>query len=156
MTGSISGHSYPFIWVSSEGQLVPFWRLSKEAALVSYEKLFIRNKKKQKKKTPGWATGKLVPCNHFSIANLWNIIACDTTCGIWVYQGFWLYQCNDNFAQASFIRVYNMIICPWNEHPLAPRFYIIKLGFTRVYIFSYFCSKHRSWAHVRTASLRRF
>ena len=23
-------------------------------------------------------------------------------------------------------------------------------------IFSYFCSKHRSWVHVRTASVRRF
>ena len=30
---------------------------------------------------------------------------------------------------------------PCNEHPLTPHFYIVKLGFTRVYIFSYFCSK---------------
>ena len=29
---------------------------------------------------------------------------------------------------------------PCNEHPLTPHFYKIKLGFTGVYIFSYFCS----------------
>ena len=30
---------------------------------------------------------------------------------------------------------------PCNEHPLTPHFYIVKLGFTGVYIFVYFCSK---------------
>ena len=30
---------------------------------------------------------------------------------------------------------------PCNEHPLTPHFYIAKLGFTGVFIFSYFCSK---------------
>ena len=30
---------------------------------------------------------------------------------------------------------------PCNEHPLTSHFYIVKLGFTGVYIFSYFCSK---------------
>ena len=31
---------------------------------------------------------------------------------------------------------------PCNEHPLTPHFYIVKLGFTGVYVFfSYFCSK---------------
>ena len=30
---------------------------------------------------------------------------------------------------------------PCNEDPLTPHFYIVKLGFTRVYIISYFCSK---------------
>ena len=34
-----------------------------------------------------------------------------------------------------------MITCPRNEHPLTPHFYIVKMGFTGVYIFSYFCSK---------------
>ena len=32
------------------------------------------------------------------------------------------------------------ITCPCNEHPLTPHFYIEKVGFTRVYIFSHFCS----------------
>ena len=27
---------------------------------------------------------------------------------------------------------------PWNKYPLTPHFYIVKLGFTGVYIFSYF------------------
>ena len=41
--------------------------------------------------------------------------------------------------------------------PLNPTFIYIKLGFTGVYIiFSYFCSKHRLWVFVRTASPRRF
>ena len=30
---------------------------------------------------------------------------------------------------------------PCNEDPLTPHFYIVKLGFTGVYIFSYFCFK---------------
>ena len=37
-------------------------------------------------------------------------------------------------ASAGFIR----ITCPCNEHPLTPHFYIEKVGFTRVYIFSLF------------------
>ena len=36
---------------------------------------------------------------------------------------------------------------PYNFDPLKPHFYIVKLGFTEVYIhyFPYFCSKHRLW-----------
>ena len=45
---------------------------------------------------------------------------------------------------------------PCNEHPLTPHFYIVKLGCTGVYIFLIFAPKHRLWALVRTASLRRF
>ena len=30
---------------------------------------------------------------------------------------------------------------PFNKEPLTPHFYIVKLGFTGVYIFSYFCFK---------------
>ena len=37
---------------------------------------------------------------------------------------------------------YNISITrPCNVHPLTPQIYIVKLGFTGVYIFSYFCSK---------------
>ena len=46
---------------------------------------------------------------------------------------------------------------PYNSDPLKPHFYVVKLGFTGVYvIFSYFCSKHRLCVFVRTASTRRF
>ena len=34
-----------------------------------------------------------------------------------------------------------MLTSPCNEQPLTPHFYLEKVGFTRVYIFSYFCSK---------------
>ena len=41
--------------------------------------------------------------------------------------------------------------------PLKPHFYIVKMGFTRVYIiFLISAQKHRLWVLVRTASLRRF
>ena len=30
--------------------------------------------------------------------------------------------------------VYIMITCPCNEHPLTPHFYIVKLGFTGIYV----------------------
>ena len=41
--------------------------------------------------------------------------------------------------------------------PRKPHFYIVKLGFTGVYIiFLIFAQKHRLWVLVRTASLRQF
>ena len=36
---------------------------------------------------------------------------------------------------------YHQETCPCDLYPFTPHFYIVKLGFTRVYIFSYFCSK---------------
>ena len=45
----------------------------------------------------------------------------------------------------------------YNFDPLNPHFYIVKLGFTGVYIiFSYFVEKRRLWVLVRIASVRRF
>ena len=49
-----------------------------------------------------------------------------------------------------------MITCPCNVYPLTPHFYIVKLGFTGVFIFFDFTLKHRLWVLVRTASVRRF
>ena len=43
----------------------------------------------------------------------------------------------------------------YNTDPLKPHFYIVKLGFTGVYIiFLSFAQKHRLWVLVRTASSR--
>ena len=45
----------------------------------------------------------------------------------------------------------------YNFDPLKPQFYIVKLGFTGVYvIFLISAQKHRMWVLVRTASPRRF
>ena len=50
-----------------------------------------------------------------------------------------------------------MKTCLYNFDPLKPHFYIVKLGFTGVYIiFLIFAQKHRLWVLVRTASLRQF
>ena len=47
--------------------------------------------------------------------------------------------------------------CLYNFDPLKPHFYIVKLGFTGVYIiFLISAQKHRLWVFVRTASVRRF
>ena len=47
--------------------------------------------------------------------------------------------------------------CLYNIDPLKPHFYIVKLGFTGVYIiFSFLLKKHRLWVLVRTAWPRRF
>ena len=44
--------------------------------------------------------------------------------------------------------------CLYNFDLLKPYFYIIKLGFTGVFvIFLIFAQKHRLWVHIRTASL---
>ena len=45
----------------------------------------------------------------------------------------------------------------YNFDPLKPHFYVVKLGFTGVYIiFLISAQKHRLWVLVRTASARRF
>ena len=45
----------------------------------------------------------------------------------------------------------------YNFDPLKPHVYIVKLGFTGIYIiFVISAQKHRLWVHVRTASARRF
>ena len=47
--------------------------------------------------------------------------------------------------------------CLYNFDPLKPHFYIVKLGFTGVYIiFLISAQKHRLWVLVRTAPPRRF
>ena len=47
--------------------------------------------------------------------------------------------------------------CLYNTDPLKPHFYIVKLGFTEVYIiFLISAQKHILWVLVRTASWRRF
>ena len=47
--------------------------------------------------------------------------------------------------------------CLYNFDPLKPQFYIVKLGFTGVYIiFLISAQKHRLWVLVRNASPRRF
>ena len=47
--------------------------------------------------------------------------------------------------------------CLYNVDPLQPHFYIVKLGFTGVYIILLNSDqKHRLWVLVRTASPRRF
>ena len=47
--------------------------------------------------------------------------------------------------------------CLYKIDPLKPHFYIVKLGFTGVYIiFLISVQKHRLWVLVRTASPRRF
>ena len=47
--------------------------------------------------------------------------------------------------------------CLYNFDPLKPHFYIVKLGFTGIYIiFLISAQKHTLWVLVRTASSRRF
>ena len=54
-------------------------------------------------------------------------------------------------------RILIRITCLCVLYPLTPHFYIVKLGFTGVYIgFLFFALKHRLWVLIRTASLRRF
>ena len=55
------------------------------------------------------------------------------------------------------LMLYIMKTCLYNFDLLKPHFYIVKLGFTGVYIiFLIFAQKHRLLVLVRTASFRRF
>ena len=62
------------------------------------------------------------------------------------------------------VSVFRFLTLPGNSHieaaliltPLKPHFYIVKLGFTGVYIiFLISVQKHRLWVLVRTASVKR-
>ena len=71
-----------------------------------------------------------------------------------------------SFSNLICVRTYNQITrhnynitktCLSNFDPVKPHFYIVKLGFTGVYIiFLISAQKHRLWVLVRTALSRRF
>ena len=58
----------------------------------------------------------------------------------------------EDSKDATEVRVYTMLTCPCNLGPFTSQFYVVRLGFTGVTFFSYFCSNHSSWVLVRTAS----
>ena len=67
---------------------------------------------------------------------------------------------NTNNSTYFFFYIASSIItktCLYNFDPLKPHFYIVKLGFTGIYIiFLISVQKHRLWVLIRTASARRF
>ena len=66
-------------------------------------------------------------------------------------------KCIITAVLAFTMSVFIMKTCLYNFDPLKPHFYIVKLGFTGVYIiFLISAQKHRLWVLVRTASPRRF
>ena len=72
------------------------------------------------------------------------------------------YSCHPLLSEVDFstIQIKSDVImktCLNNFDSLKPHFYIVKLGFTRVYIiFLIFAQKHRLWLLARTASSRWF
>ena len=63
-------------------------------------------------------------------------------------------EASSSDTEAPFIMQTYLI---YNFDPLEPHFYLVKLGFTRVYIiFLSSAQKRRLWVPVRTASSRRF
>ena len=66
---------------------------------------------------------------------------------MWMTLIFWSFVLQTNITKT---RLYNF-------DPLGPHFYIVKLGFTGIFIiFLTSTQKHRLWVLVRTASSRRF
>ena len=66
-------------------------------------------------------------------------------------------QLSNGAKRRDFEPIYEVITktCLYNFDPLKPHFYIVKLGFTGVYvIFLISAQKHRLWVLVRTASAR--
>ena len=65
---------------------------------------------------------------------------------------------NDNNNNNSYVCNCEAVItktCLYNFDPFQPHFYVVKLGFTGVYIISFFffffAQKHKLWVFVRTA-----
>ena len=50
-------------------------------------------------------------------------------------------NCEVSFIYTQLRFLYTTKTSPFNEDPLTPHFYIVKLGFTGVYIIFIFCSK---------------
>ena len=46
-----------------------------------------------------------------------------------------------------------MLTSPCNVDPLTPNFYIVKVGFTGVYIFLMFALKHKLWLEPKNCSI---
>ena len=90
-------------------------------------------------------------------AALWNSLQkiCVYLC---VNYGKWIhYRGNGHNCQNALPPLCITKTCLYNFDPLKPHFYIVKLGFTGVYIIFLISSqKHRLWVLVRTASPRRF
>ena len=87
-------------------------------------------------------------CVHFIVSRLVRLCSRYCMCNQ-VYMYCYCFIICDNLAS----RKHAYIILT----PLKPHFYIVKLGFTGVYIiFLISAQKHRLWVLVRTASSRRF
>ena len=69
------------------------------------------------------------------------------------------YYLNDNGPcgrKTNTVEPYIRTTCPCDLYPLASHFHIVKLGFTREFLFINFVQKHRMLDLVSTASVRRF
>ena len=63
----------------------------------------------------------------------------------------------EKYVQGAYAFITKTYLHVYDFDPLKPHFYIVKLGFTGVYIiFLTSVQKHRLWVLVRTALLRRF
>ena len=66
-------------------------------------------------------------------------------------------QLNKAYSADTKAPIFNTKTYLYNFDPIKPHFYIVKLGFTGVYIIILITAqKHRLWVLVRTASARRF
>ena len=92
---------------------------------------------------------------------------CGTNCrkALWLPQPLkpsgWGWPARINYIQTVFILLLTCTFitktCLYNFDPLKPHFYIVKLGFTGVYIiFLISAQKHRLWVLVRTASPQKY
>ena len=67
------------------------------------------------------------------------------------------YRVNEDIQKVALSQIVITKTYLYNPDPLKPHFYIVKLGFTGVYIiFLISAQKHRLWVLIRTASSRRF
>ena len=73
---------------------------------------------------------------------------------IWISMCFHGEISKDSLDNPSYLRGYITKTCLYNTDPLKPHFYIVKLGFTGVYIiFVISAQKHRLWVLVSTHNL---
>ena len=80
---------------------------------------------------------------------------CSDAIETYIYIYIYIYQKDDIAFKLTyiFLSCNIMITCPCTIDPLTPHFYMVKLGFTGIYIlFLIFAQKHKLWVLVRTAS----
>ena len=117
----------------------PKFHCNKVFLIYKYIIIWFINLGKKNLQNTSYLLSFLNHCIHFQKGAVWSIHYIYLSDSSTIHIGSFILL--HDYVQGSARWI--MITWPCNEHPLKPYFYIhvVKLGFTRVYVVFYFCSK---------------